>query len=147
EIFNYSIKQLLAEVGEDILRIRNDDSLDSPAKIIRVLSNIIDHLEANCRLLRVILDYLLHLSRSGLNPETRVRRRTVRLRHILASIMIEGVKAGELPPVNIKTADDLFYSLIEAAIFRLVVLKRDSTGGLKEDIELAARGLVGTVHN
>jgi AcrR family transcriptional regulator len=147
EIFNYSIKQLLAEVEEDILRIRNNDSLDSPAKITQVLLNIIDHLEANHRLLRVILDYLLHLSKSGSNPETRVRRRTVRLRHILASIMIEGVKAGELPPVDIKVADDLFYGLIEAAIFRLVVLKRDSAGELRESIKLAVRGLAGTAHN
>jgi AcrR family transcriptional regulator len=144
EIFNYSIKQLLAEVEEDILQIRNNDSLDSPAKITRMLSNIIDRLEANRRLLRVILDYLLHVSRSGTNPETRVRRRTVKLRHILASIIIEGVKAGELPPVNITAADDLFYGLVESAIFRLVALKRDSADELKEAIDLAVRGLAGT---
>ncbi|MDR0601591.1 MAG: TetR/AcrR family transcriptional regulator [Treponema sp.] len=140
EIFNYSIKQLLAEVEEDILRIRNDKSLDSADKITRVLLNIIDRLEANRRLLIVILDYLLHLSRSGSNPEIRVRRRTVRLRHILASIVIEGVKAGELLPVNIRAADDLLYGLIESAIFRLVVLKRDSAGDLKKAMELAVRG-------
>ncbi|MDR1286628.1 MAG: TetR/AcrR family transcriptional regulator [Treponema sp.] len=140
EIFNYSIKQLLAEVEEDILRIRNDTSLDSVNKITQVLFNITGRLEANRRLLAVILDYLLHLSRSGANPETRVRRRTVRLRHILASMIIEGVKAGELTPVNIKAADDLLYGLIESAIFRLVILKRDSAGDLKRAMELAVKG-------
>jgi hypothetical protein len=61
--------------------------------------------------------------------------------------MIEGVKAGELPPVNIKAADDLFYGLIEAAIFRLAVLKRDSAGEIKEAMELAVRELAGTAHD
>jgi hypothetical protein len=69
----------------------------------------------------------------------RVRRRTLRLRHILASLVIEGVKAGELKKVNIKTADDFLYSLIEAAIFHLVVLRRETLGNLKETIAFAVK--------
>jgi AcrR family transcriptional regulator len=144
EIFNYSIKQLLLEVEKDIQKIRDDKSLDSVRKITMVLSNIIDRLESNRRILFVIFDYLIHVSRNGANPEVRVRRRTVKLRHILASILIEGVKKGEFLPVNIKTADDLFYSFIESAIFRLVILRRDSAGELKEAAELAVRNLAGT---
>jgi hypothetical protein len=53
--------------------------------------------------------------------------------------VIDGIKAGEIAPVNIKVADELFYGLIEAAIFRLVVLKRESAGDLKESIVLVAR--------
>ena len=141
EIFNYSIKLLLLKVEEDIQRIRSDARLGSVEKITRVLLDIVRRLEENRRLLSVILDYLLHLSKNGAEPELRVRRRTLRLRHILSSMMIEGGKAGELKKVSVKTADDFLYSLIEAAIFRLVVLKRETAGDLRETIVFAVKQL------
>jgi AcrR family transcriptional regulator len=141
EIFNYCIKQLLGEVEAALIRVRKDKSLNYTDKLIRVISVIIDQLEENRRLLSVILNYLLYLSKSDSNPDDRVRRRTLRLRHILANIVIEGIRAGELSPINVRAADDLLYGLVESAIFRLVVLKRPSVGELKPAVELAVRQL------
>ena len=131
EIFNYSIKLLLIKAYEDIKAIRSDTSLNSIEKITKVLLNIFTLLEGNRRLLSVILDYLLYVVGS-LTPEQRIRRRTLKLRHILASLVIEGVKSGELKSINIKTADEYLYSLIEAAIFRLVVLQKKTVGDLRK---------------
>jgi AcrR family transcriptional regulator len=131
EIFNYSIKQLLLTVEADLTKMRGDTSLNAVDKIIRVLSRIIELLEKNQRLLSVILDYLLHVSRSNADPNYRVRRRTLKLRHILATMVIDGIKAGEIVAMNVKAADDLLYSLIESAIFRLAVLKQETVADLK----------------
>jgi len=139
EIFNYSIKLLLGKAEEDIRVIQSDASLGSVEKITGVLLTIFRQLEINRRLLSVILDYLLHLSKNNADPEQLVRRRTLRLRHILASLVIEGVKKGSLKGVNIKTADDFFYSFIEAAIFRLVVLQRKTVGDLRKTVTFAVR--------
>jgi len=141
EIFNYSIKLLLAKVEHGIRLILSDDSLPGVEKITKVLFDIFDQLEKNRRLLRVILDYLLHLPKNSVDPEQRIRRRTLRLRHILASLVIEGIKKGELKTVNIKTADDYLYSLIEAAIFRLVVLQRKTVGDLRKTAAFAIKQL------
>jgi AcrR family transcriptional regulator len=132
DIFNYSIKQLLAEVEKDIDSIRGDGSLNSVDKIIKVIADIIDKLQANRRILRVILDYLLYISRSSADPDSKVRRRTLRLRHILATMVIEGIRRGEIAPMNVRQADDLLYGLVESAIFRLVVLKRKSAEEIKQ---------------
>ncbi len=137
EIFNYSIKQLLSKVEKDLLQIRKDKNVSVVDRITTVVCTIIDILEENRRLLSVVLNYLLYLSKSESNPDERVRRRTVRLRHILAAMVIEGVRAGEITAVNIRTADDLLYGLIESAIFRLVVLHRESVKEIKEDVKLA----------
>jgi hypothetical protein len=99
-------------------------------------------MEENRRLLSVILDYLLHLSKNSGDHEQRVRRRTLRMRHILASLVIDGVKKGELKPINIKTADDFLYSFIEGAIFRLVVLRRETVGDLRETVVFAVSQFV-----
>jgi hypothetical protein len=129
------------EFEDDIVKVRADTGLNSVERITRVLLDIIDRLEKSRRLLSVVLDYLLYRSKSDTNPDYRVRRRTIRLRHILATMVIDGIRAGEILPVNIKTADDLLYGLIESAIYRLVVLKRESVGGLKEAVALTVRHL------
>jgi AcrR family transcriptional regulator len=141
EIFNYSIKQLMDGVEGNILKIRKDKSLDNTAKLTRILTELIDRIEANRRLLSVVLDYLLYLAKNGQDPDQRVRRRTIRLRHILATMVIEGIRRGEFAEVKIRDADNLFYGLIEAAIFRLVVLKKDSVEELKQAMTLAATRL------
>jgi len=141
EIFTYSIKQLLMSVEENINVIRGDAAINSIEKIIRVLHDIFKLLEQSRQLLFVVLDYLLYIQKGDINPEVRVRRRTGRLRHILASIVIEGVKAGEIKKIKVKMADDYLYSFIEAAIFQLTVLKRKNLSELKETVVFAVKQL------
>jgi len=52
EIFNYSIKQLLSKVEEDIRTIYTDSSLGSAEKITKVLLDIFQRLEENRRCFR-----------------------------------------------------------------------------------------------
>jgi AcrR family transcriptional regulator len=141
EIFNYSIKLMMAKFEEEIRQIISDMSLSYVEKITNILMDVFKKLEENRRLLAVILDYLLHISKSSTDPEQRIRRRTIRLRRSLASLLIKGVKSGELKPVNVKTADDQLYSLFESAIFRLVVLQRKTVGDLRKTAVFAVKQL------
>jgi AcrR family transcriptional regulator len=141
DIFNYSIKQLLGEVEEDIRLVREDKSLKYADRLIRVIQVVIDRLEENRRILSVVLNYLLYIAKGDSNPDSLVRRRTIRLRHILATMMIEGIRAGEITPVNIRNIDDLLYGLLETAIFRLVILKRSTAQEVKQAAALAIRQL------
>jgi AcrR family transcriptional regulator len=143
EIFNFSIKQFMGEVEQDILGVKEDCSLSSPAKIKKTLLLILSRLEENRPLLSVIFDYLLLKSgktNSAATAYERVRRRTIRLRHILSTMIIEGIKKGELRKIDVGAVNDLLYGLLESAIFRLTVLNRESTAELKEAIKLAVSG-------
>ncbi|MCL2230086.1 MAG: TetR/AcrR family transcriptional regulator [Treponema sp.] len=137
DIFNYSIKQLLLNVEESINSICSDSSLSSADKISQVLLAVLKQLEQSRQLLYVVLDYLLHLSKSGANPEDRVRRRTVKLHRILSSLVNEGIKSGELKRANVKTTHDYLYGFVEAAIFQLTVLKRDNLKDLEKAVVFA----------
>lgn len=141
EIFTYSIKQLLLSVEEKINLVRNDKKLGSIEKITKVLYDIFDLLEKNQQLLHIVVDYLLYITKKDFSPEAKIRRRTVRLRHILSSMVIEGIKAGELKKDNVKITNDYLYSLIESAIFQLVVLKRKDINELKETAAFAVKQL------
>lgn len=141
EIFNWSIKQMLVGVEVDLQRVKADQILKAPEKLTIVLTTILERLQENKRLLTVVLNYLLHLSKSGTDTDYRVRKRTIRLRHILASIVIDGIRKEEIKKLNVREIDDLLYGLLEAAIFRLVVLRRDSVDELRHTIELAVQQL------
>ena len=141
EIFNYSIKLLLTNVEEDIRQIISDTSLTCAEKITNVLLNVFKRLDENRRLLWVILHYIVHLSKNKINPERRIRRRTLRLRRVLATLVIEGINSGELKPASVKTTVEYLYSFIESAIFRLVVLQRKTTGDLSKTVTFAIKQL------
>lgn len=140
EIFNFSIKQFLQILENDIIETRKEKSLTHTEKLDRVMIVIIERFEENRRLLSVVLNYLVYVSKGENDPDYRVRRRTVRLRHILATMLIEGIRAGEFSPaLNVKDANELLYGCLEAAVFRLVVLRRSSVEELKQSMRLAVR--------
>jgi len=140
EIFNFSTKQFLEALENDITGIRNQTGLSHSEKLIAVMTIIINRLEENNRLLMVFLNHLIYHSKADSDPTYRLRRRTVRLRHILATILIEGIKAGEFSSsIKVKEANELFYSFVEAAAFRMVVLRRPSVEEIIDSIKLAVR--------
>jgi len=140
DIFNFSIKQLLQILENDITEIKKKSGISFTEKLVSVMIVIINRLEDNSRLLSVVLDYLINNSKQGFDPSYQVRRRTVRLRHILATVLIEGIKAGEFTAkLNVKEADEMLYSFIEAAIYRMVVLRSSSVEELKDAVKLAVR--------
>jgi AcrR family transcriptional regulator len=141
EIFSFSIKLFTARLESDIHSIGNDPALSQADKIARIVELAIGQCAQNRRLLAVVLDYLGHLRTSGGDPDERVRRRTIRMRHIIAGLLIEGVRSGEFRPLSIKAADDLVYALVEATIFRMAVLGREESGSLVESARLFAYGL------
>ncbi|MCL2185212.1 MAG: TetR/AcrR family transcriptional regulator [Treponema sp.] len=141
EIFTYSIKQLLLSVEENIKLIISNKSLCSIEKITNVFLVIFSLLEKNRPLLSVVLDYLLHIAKSGTNPEELVRRRTVKLRHFLSTMLIEGIKSEELKKTDVKISTDYLYSFVESAIFQLVVLKRENLSELNNTIKFAIKHL------
>jgi len=139
DIFNFSIKQLLTVLENDITEIGKQKDLSHTDKLIRVMEVILDRLRENNRLLSVVMNYLIYIAKSDYDPAYRVRRRTVRLRHILSTLLIEGIKAGEFSAsINVKDANELLYSFLEASGFRLVVLRSTQV----EDIKAAMRLVV-----
>jgi AcrR family transcriptional regulator len=141
EIFVWSIKQLTEGLELDLRNKIADSSISHVARLESVMLTIIDRCTENRRLFNVILTYLLQAQKTGKDPESRVKRRTIRLRHLLSQILIEGKNAGEFRNVNVKDANELLYGLIESAIYRIAILDRTDAGDIKAAIILAIRGI------
>jgi AcrR family transcriptional regulator len=141
EIFSFSIKLFTEKLEREIRAIGSDPSRAQSEKIADILAKVVETCAGHKRLLTVVLDYLGHIRAAGGDPDERVRRRTIRMRHIIAGLLIEGQRKGEFPPFSVKAAGDLIYALIEAAIFRIAVLGHADIESLLEASRLLASSL------
>lgn len=138
EIFNFSIKLFTDRIESSLKEIAANPSLSHGDRLAAIVERTIADCIANRRLLLVIHDYLGHVRTTGGNPDERVKRRTIRMKHLLAGILIDGQRAGEFGRFSIKASAELLYALIEAEIFRLTVLARDDGGSIPQGAKLMA---------
>ena len=142
EIFVWSIKQLTSEIEASLVKIINDDSKSVEERLLNVLDRILEKCAENHLLFTVTLTYLLQLKKSVKDPAVRVRRRIIRLRHLLSTIIIEGINKEEFKKVNVHDTNELLYSVIEAAIFRLAVLNQKDISELRRPFHLVVTGIL-----
>jgi len=139
EIFSSCIKRFMGRLESEIKIIAAESSMKSTDKLVLIGEMVVQLCAKESRLLSVVLDYLLRLKTADGDPDERVRRRTIRMRHILSSIIIEGKKKGEFgADLSVKAASELFYALIEAAVFRITVLGKKDASVLSESLRLLA---------
>lgn len=142
EIFLWSIKQLTFGIEQRLIEVVQDTTQSSETCLRTMLSIIVDVCEKNKSLFSVLLTYLLTLQKTGGEPGIRVRRRIVRLEHLLSTVIIRGKKNGEFKNVNVKSANELFYGLIQSAIFRLSVLDEKRIDDIRDTLNFAVDGLL-----
>ena len=130
EIFLGSIKELLAELETNLRDIIKKD-MDSIESLKQILFTIVDACENNKKLFSVLLNYLLQLKKAGVDTNERVRRRVIKMRHLLSTVLIKGIQKGEIKSVNVKDTNELLYGMIEASIFRIAVLNQESVMEVK----------------
>ena len=142
EIFLWSIKQLTGSIEEKLKAIIGDQELSCQDALRKILMQIVDECENNSRLFTVLLSYLLNLQKTGGDPAERVRRRMLRLRQLIDTVIIRGIKKGEFKKLNVHTAYEMFYGLIQSAIFRLSVLSEKSIASIRDPLNLAVDGII-----
>ena len=142
EIFTSCIKRFMERLEQEIKTIADGQDRSNAEKLVAIGEMVANLCVVESKLLSVMLDYLLNMTLAGGDPDERVRRRTVRMRHILAMLIIDGKRKGEFAPeVSGKAASELFYALIEAAVFRVTVLGKRELSSLSLSLRLLAGSL------
>lgn len=137
EIFLGSIKELLSELEQSLIKIIKNKEKNSEQTLKEILMAITDAIENNKKLFNVLLNYLMQLKKSGADTNERVRRRVVKLRHVLSTVLIQGIQDKEFDDINVKDTNELLYSLLEASIFRIAVLNQDNTSEIRSALNSA----------
>ena len=78
--------------------------------------------------------YLMQLEKGGVDINERIKKRVIRIQHLMSTIIIRGQKKGEIKNVPVKDMNDLFYSLIESGMFRLGILNQPNLDQMRSII-------------
>ena len=137
----FSIKQL-GETLEDALNsIIDNESLSMADRLKGVMMSVYNCCLEHRQLFSVLLMYLLQIQKTGVNTEEKVRRRTLRLRHLLSTILIEGIEKEEFKKVDVKATNEVFYGLIESLIYRLAILNQTDLPDFERMIDFTISGI------
>ena len=145
DIFIGSLKQILIAMELDLNAIIDDESLSAHDALYKMAMCIIDYCEQNLKLFNVLHAYLLQLKKSKENPREKINRRIIRMRHMLSTVIIRGIKSGEFKKdLNVHSVVELIYILVESSIFRIAVLESEDLSEVRKAIAPAIDGLVST---
>lgn len=142
EIFSWSIKQLTERIELRLKEIVVEKNINAETALRETLGVLADECEKNAGVFSVVLYYLLGCKKKGDNPRERVRRRLIRLRHLIDGILIRGIKNGEFKKINVRTTYEMLYSLILSSIFRFSILGDNSIDAIRETLDLAVDGIL-----
>ena len=143
EIFVGSLKQILIAMELDLNSIIEDENLSAHDALSKMANLIIDYCEQNLKLFNVLHSYLLGLKKANENPEKKIHRRIIRLRHLLSTVIIRGINSGEFKPdLNVHSVVELIYILVESSIFRIAVLEVKDLSEIRKAVAPAIDGLV-----
>lgn len=143
DIFIGSLKQILIAMEMDLNAIIDDPNLSNHDALYKMAMCIIDYCEQNLKLFNVLHAYLLQLKKSKENPREKINRRIIRLRHLLSTVIIRGIKAGEFKKdLNVHSVVELIYILVESSIFRIAVLESKDLSEVRKAVVPAIDGLV-----
>lgn len=120
QIFNYAIWEVANALSDRFAEILNPRD-SAILRLDRLLHAVLQLLFQQRVILTVILDYVLAAQRTGQNLAHMIARHTIGLRRIIHSLLVEGVRKGELQNVRPRLATEQIYALLEAAILRLTV--------------------------
>ena len=142
DIFLAALKQLLSEMEIQIREIVSDETIPAEQTLRKVMMIIVDYCEQNINMFSVLLVYLIQLKKAGVDTDERVRRRVVKLRHLMSTVIIRGIKNNEFAVTNVHQINELLYGIVEAAIFRVAILNQTEITKIRTTINLAIDGLL-----
>jgi AcrR family transcriptional regulator len=121
EIFTYSIKQFTDSLEKNLLEISQDNSISAGKCLGKIIKTIIKDIEDNRQLIKIIIEYLLAIQKTGTNVREKISRRLIRVRHLINTVIIRGIENKEIKSGKIKDINRLFTSLFESAVLHITV--------------------------
>jgi len=140
EIFTYAIKYYTDEM---FLYYKDEAELSGPVlvHIRKIAGSIIFKCWLNRDFIFSLGDYLFQKRHEGKNFPEIIRRRTLKLDHLLRRMLRRGVKRGELRDIRIDATSTQILDLIQAYLFKLAIIGTADPKQTVAVIEVFLKGL------
>ncbi len=121
DIFDNALYHLVQRIGNALKETLGQNPAMTAAERLEMLAKMsIDMCVENPELLQTVIEYLLAQKRQGESVERKIRRHTVTFRCEIKNMVQYGIASGEFRQVSPIRFADMFFSLIQAAVIRIV---------------------------
>lgn len=121
EIFTYAVKYYTDEMFSDYRELASRSGPVLP-QIRRIIADIIFKSWHSRDFITSLGDFLLQKRQEERNFPEAIRRRTVKLDHLLRRMLREGMKTGEIRKIPIEATSVQILDLIQAYLFKLAII-------------------------
>ncbi|MCK5249528.1 MAG: TetR/AcrR family transcriptional regulator [Spirochaetaceae bacterium] len=140
EIFTYAVKYYTDEMFSDYRELASRSGPVLP-QIRRIIADIIFKSWHSRDFITSLGDYLLQKRQEERNFPEAIRRRTVKLDHLLCRMLREGMKTGEIRKIPIEATSMQILDLIQAYLFKLAIISAADPRQTISVIEVFLEGL------
>ena len=140
EVFNYAVKYYTDSMFSDYRHVAARSGPVLP-QIRRILADIIFKSWYNRDFVTSLGDYIFQKRREDRAFTETIRRRTVKLDHLLRRMLRLGIQSGELHPIPVDATAVQLLDFIQAYLFKLAIIKDSDPAAAVTVIEVFLRGL------
>jgi len=121
EIFTYAVKYYTDEMFSDY---RDVAAVSGPVlpQIRKIVADIIFKSWHNRDFITSLGDFIFQKRQEDRNFPAAIRRRTVKLDHLLRRMLRQGIESGELRPIPLEATAMHIMDLIQAYLFKLAII-------------------------
>ena len=123
EIFNYALKLFTDEMFLDYKGVASAEGPVTPI-VRKICADVIMKCWTNRDFIVSLGDFLFQMRHEDRDFGLAIRRRTVKLDHLLRRLVREGVESGELRDVPVAATVTQIFDLIQAFLFKLAFITR-----------------------
>jgi AcrR family transcriptional regulator len=140
EIFTYAVKYYTDEMFSGY---RENAAVEGPVlpQIRRIVADIIFKSWHNRDFITSLGDYIFQKRQDERDFPAVIRRRTVKLDHLLRRMLRSGMESGEIRPIPIEATAMQILDLIQAFLFKLAILSSADPGQTVSVLESFLEGL------
>ncbi len=121
DVFDNALFHLVKYIGKELKEtLKQNPQMKAAERLELVAKKSIDMCVDNPALLQTIFEYLLAQKRQGESVERKIRRHTVTFRCEIKNIVQDGIASGEFRQVSPINFSDMFFSLLQAAVIRII---------------------------
>ena len=142
QVFIECIKQVTDELENNIAIFMNDKKLSSLECLEKIFDETIKICTHYYKIFRVVLDHLLQLQKTGVDINRRLNRRTIRIRHIISTVIIRGQNKGEIKKLPVKEINDLLFSSLYYGIYNVGITETPNLQVAGDSIKFVIKNLL-----
>jgi len=140
EIFYYTVGDTLTDIQEKVEDIVEDDNLNFIEKLKQLVFELASEYEHNY-IFVLLAEIWIIVKRENNGIQKSIKEHTEKLKMSIKRLIVEGIEAKEIKPIDSESMADTIYSFIESFTFQMLSSNNKNVQGRIDSVNTLIDGL------